>query len=87
MMKIAAENYKGIKYVRISALPSEQKNHIWKTINHNLIIKILMGDSLLNDCIQYQHYQAWYENSFLVYNQQKSVEMDLPVVGNLAIAS
>ena len=86
-MKVAAENYKGIKYVRISSLPTEQKSNIWKTINHNLVIKILMGDSLLNDCLQYEHYLAWYENAYVADLKSKSIEISSAIVGNLAIAS
>ncbi|MBS1682389.1 MAG: hypothetical protein JST48_11805 [Bacteroidetes bacterium] len=84
-MKAAAENYKGIKYVRISSLPLEQKDRIWKTIDCNRVIKILMGDSLLNDCLQYEHYIAWYENFYSI--KEKPVEVYPSTAENLAIAS
>jgi len=72
-MLVASENYKGIKFVRISSLPIDQKNQIWKTINHNSIIKILRGDTLLNDCVQYTHYIAWYEHSYSPVDGVKTI--------------
>ncbi len=85
-MRASAENFKGIKYVRISTLPVDQKNLIWKSINQNLIIKILRDDALLNDCLQYDHYVNWYEAIFKLDVQEKSVEIETPG-RTLAIAS
>jgi len=69
-MRARSENYRGIEYVQISSLPVEQQKTIYKSLNHNLIINILRGDALLNDCLQYQHYDAWYENVFKVMVQE-----------------
>jgi hypothetical protein len=63
-MLAASENYKGIKFVRISSLPAEQKNIIWKSIDHNSVIKILKEETLINDGLQYKHYVSWYEQIF-----------------------
>lgn len=63
-MKVASEIYKGIQYVQISSLPQNQRNEILKSISNRLIIKILKDDSILHDCIQYQHYEFWFENIF-----------------------
>jgi hypothetical protein len=78
-MRVAAENYKGIEYIRISSLPSEQKKNIYQSLNHKLIINILREESLLNDCLQYQHYITWYENVFKNALQEKSVEVQANV--------
>lgn len=82
-MLVAPENYKGIKFVRISSLPLEQKNKIWNSINPQAIIKILKGDMLLNDCIQYKHYETWHKN---IYTAAKS-SPEVNVSTDLAIAS
>lgn len=82
-MLIGADNYKGIKFVRISSLPLEQKNQIWKSINREAIIKILKGDTLMNDCVQYKHYLAWYQNNYTPEARTKAIS----VSSNLAIAS
>ena len=72
-MLAASESYKGIKFVRISSLPMDQKNQIWKTINHKSIIKILREDALMNDCVQYTHYLAWYETDYSPIDGTKTI--------------
>jgi hypothetical protein len=74
-MRTASENYKGIEYVRISSLPPDQKNHIYKSLNHKLIINILKDNALLNDCLQYQNYIIWYENIYKTMVQEKAKEL------------
>jgi hypothetical protein len=69
-MRAAAENYKGIEFVRISALPEDQKQLIWTSLKRDKIIKILKNDCLLNDCIQISDYEVWYTENYFV----KSVE-------------
>jgi hypothetical protein len=74
-MRASSESYKGIEFIRISSLPMDQKNHIYKTVNHKLIINILKDNSLMNDCLQYQHYLTWYENIYKIMVQERSVEV------------
>jgi len=61
----------------------EQKNKIRNSINPKAIIKILKGDMLLNDCIQYKHYETWHQS---IYTQTKSATI-VKVPTDLAIAS
>ena len=82
-MLTAPENYKGIKFVRISNLSSEEKDVIWKTVNSDHIIKILKEDALMNDCMQYKHYVSWYENAF----NRSSKKLEHSESHHLAIAS
>jgi len=56
-MKVEA--YKGIEYIRISALPVEEQALIKKTLDPSRIIKILRDKELLNDCVQTQDYRTW----------------------------
>jgi hypothetical protein len=72
-MRVPSEIYKGIEYIRISSLPIDQKNHLHKSLNHKLIINILKEKSLLNDCLQYQHYITWYENIYKTAIEGKSI--------------
>lgn len=58
-MRIQAEIYKGIEFVRISNLPSEEREKIFQTLERDKIIKILREKELLNDCIQVSDYKAW----------------------------
>ena len=62
-MKAIAENYKGIQFVRISALPENQKRLIGASGYLQKVIKIRRGTELLNDCLPYQNYAQWYLES------------------------
>jgi len=81
-MLATAEIYKGITYVRISSLPSEQKELIRKTIQRNQIINILKDETILSDCIQYHHYENWFKTKFGSDEKVKQLKLD-----SLAIAS
>ena len=59
-MKLQAENYKGIEFIRISSLPEDQRIKIQSSFAKNRIIRILRDSELLKDCIQYSDYQDWY---------------------------
>lgn len=63
-MIAAIENYKGIEFVRISTLPEEQKRKIWTSSYQHKVIKILRDKELLSDCLPYENYVEWYEQSY-----------------------
>ena len=73
IMGALSENFKGIEFVRISSLPDEQKEKIWKSFHHDKIIKIVKDQALLNDCILYQDYITWLEQQ-----QSTSVKASSP---------
>ncbi|NOS56687.1 MAG: hypothetical protein HOP37_10590 [Cyclobacteriaceae bacterium] len=58
-MKVACEQYKGITYIRIAALPEKQKRLFWVSFDQEKIIKILKDDTLLNDCVLFNDYSEW----------------------------
>jgi hypothetical protein len=57
------EHYKGIFYIRISALPTEEKFRIRESFDKSRIVKILKENSLINDCILYPDYVAWFKSA------------------------
>jgi hypothetical protein len=63
-MKVKSKIFKGIEYIQIAELPQEQQEILAKTLNKNIIIKILMNGKVVRDCIQFKDYQTWYENIF-----------------------
>ena len=63
-MLVPVEIYKGIEFVRVSHLPAEQQEKIKSTIKPDLIIKILIGNTLADDCVQYHHYKAWFLQTY-----------------------
>lgn len=63
-MKVQSTIYKGIEYVKVSTLPADQREHLLKTINQGLLIKILVDGKLLSNCLLFKDYEAWYEGVF-----------------------
>jgi hypothetical protein len=57
------EIFKGIEFVRISALPQDQKDKIWKSFRQDKIIKIVKDEAVLVDCILYQDYISWLDQA------------------------
>ena len=53
------ETYKGIEFIRISALPQDEQAMIHKTLDQTKVIKILRDNVVLNDCVQTTDYRAW----------------------------
>jgi len=64
VMKVLAENYKGIEFIRISKLPEEQRKEIVQALPSDNIIKILREGELLTDCVQSKHYEAWFDQNY-----------------------
>lgn len=59
---MSSETYKGIEFVRIANLPSEEQQRIVKTLDQTRIIKILRDKELLNDCVLVDDYNNWLKN-------------------------
>jgi hypothetical protein len=59
-----AEIYKGIEFVRISCLPADQQEKLRSSIKRDQVIKILIGNTLAEDCVQYHDYKAWFYKAF-----------------------
>jgi hypothetical protein len=69
------EIYKGIEFVRISNLPTEQSERIKASVPKEKIIKILKDEVILKDCLQYHHYQEWFRET---YQLQQEVVLRKP---------
>ena len=63
-MKVQSKVFKGIEYVQLSELPIEQVRVLTKTLNNDLIIKILIAGKVHNDCIQFKDYVSWFDNVY-----------------------
>jgi hypothetical protein len=63
-MTAACEEYRGIEYVRIAAMPEKQKELFWISFDKNKIIKILKNETLLNDCVLFSDYSQWLGQHF-----------------------
>jgi hypothetical protein len=63
MKKISVKIYKGIEYVQLSALPVTQAESLKHTLNERTLIKILMNDEILHDCVLYSAYEKWFASN------------------------
>ena len=70
-MKVNSTIYKGIEFIEISSLPNEQKASLLETVNPELLIKILVDGKLMPRCLQYKHYEEWYDNSYRPLQKRK----------------
>lgn len=63
-MLVPVEIYKGIEFVRIGLLPADQQEKIKVSIKRDQVIKILIGNTLADDCVQYHHYKTWFLQTY-----------------------
>ncbi|MGE0587239.1 MAG: hypothetical protein AB7O48_01590 [Cyclobacteriaceae bacterium] len=82
-MKVPVEIYRGIEYVQISKLPPLQKELISQSLPADQIIKILTDKELLNDCVQYKHYESWY----IQHWRNRSVTVKAPEQPSVKLAN
>lgn len=83
-MRALPENFKGIEFVRISALPKDQQEKVWSSLERDKVIKILKDKALMNDCILYNDYVSWLKNQTVVASQNQRTVPALSPIGKLA---
>jgi len=62
MKKINIRNYKGIEYIQLSSLSATQAGSLRLTLSERTLIKILVDDVILKDCVLYSAYEKWFVN-------------------------
>lgn len=60
MKKISKRTFKGIDYIRLSSLTTEQAASLKSDLNSRTLIKILMFDEVIDDCVLYSAYEKWF---------------------------
>lgn len=63
-MKAERKNFKGIEYVLFSELPQDQQDKLMQTLSQDVFIKIMIDGVVVSKCIQYHHYQNWFDKVF-----------------------
>jgi hypothetical protein len=58
--------------VRISQLTKEEQALFEKNFNQDALIKIMIGEEIIHDCIQYKDYVLWYKESFIEEVEKQS---------------
>ena len=72
--RLEEEVYRGIHYVRVSELPSDQQILFKEWLPKDQVIKIMIQKEVFENCVQYHHYSHWHEN---VYTTQKMAKMEV----------
>jgi len=70
---IEGKVYKGIEYIQISDLTSNEQTAIKQWLASDTIIKIQTEKELLTDCIQFKDYKFWVENTLTSETPKESV--------------
>ena len=65
--------YRGIHYMRISLMHDEQKEPFIGWLPQDQIIKIQVENEIFIDCVQYHHYEHWFDN---IMKSQKEIESE-----------
>ena len=78
-MKVNSTIYKGIEYIQVNALPPDQKERLLQTINHDLLIKILVDEKLIGNCLLFKDYDIWFENIYKPHSGGKQQSGNSPV--------
>ncbi len=68
--------FRGIHYIRISQLPQDQKESFLRWLPRDQVIKIQIDQDILPDCVQYHHYEHWFDNIMLTMIVEDSEDAD-----------
>ena len=63
-MMIDSKIYKGIEYIQLNELPQTQREKIAETLNKELLIKIMVNGSIIDNCLQFKDYAYWYNTVY-----------------------
>jgi hypothetical protein len=62
MSKLPAKSFRGIEFIQLSELPFDQSTAFkdWAK-GRDVLIKILINNKILDDCILYSRYLEWFD--------------------------
>ncbi len=67
--------FKGIEFIELDDLPSEQATSFMEWASRDAFIKILIKDKVVSNCIQYKEYKRWYD----LFHQEQALIAALPL--------
>ena len=82
MNKLNIRIYKGIEFVQLKSLPAAQAELLTQTLDERTIIKILIDDVILSDCVLYTAYEKWFASYSKEVNEPE-VPQTKPSLSNL----
>jgi len=81
MKKVSKRTYKGIDFIRLSSLSEEQAASLKTSLTSRTLIKILMFDEVIDDCVLYSAYEQW----FITY-QEPVVAAPKPIKSSVSLS-
>ncbi len=72
MSPISPQNYRGITFIRLDNLPSDQRSQIGEWMPATEFIKIKIAEDVLDHCLSYQDYLHWFENFYSIEESYES---------------
>ncbi len=69
MEKLSSQVHKGIHYIKLADLSKGQREAFEKWLDKEHIISIMIENSIVKDCVQFNEYDYWFES---VYSKKKS---------------
>ena len=64
MFKIKPKQHRGTEYVRLANLPDEQAGNLLDWLPQTCLTKMEAGEDMLDDCIDYEDYEFWFEHCY-----------------------
>ncbi len=61
MLKASPTFHKGVNFVQISSLPFEQQLSFQDWIPQNSLLRMVINNITMDDCVDYQDYTYWYD--------------------------
>lgn len=62
MNKAEEQIFRGIHYIRLEQLESDQKELFLQWLPTDQVIKIQIDQRIYPDCVQFHHYEHWFDN-------------------------
>ena len=73
-MKASATFYRGISFIQIHDLPSDQQVFLRSSPNNPERIKLLIDGKILDECILYAEYIEWFVNVYKKVQEHGTTE-------------
>lgn len=70
MLKLTPHRLGATDYVRLSELPATQAHSLLSWLPESYLTKLETGEFVAEDCIEYEDYEFWYENSYTREDEQ-----------------
>ena len=86
MNKLNINIYKGIEFVQLRALPAAQAASLMRTLDERTLIKILIDDVILSDCVLFSAYERWFASYSKEINEPVLLQIEPSLITPVPVA-